>query len=152
LLGCWFIVERERERASSSWRGIHFCRARECIPRLLSNTEIKATRTTLNACHIVRIEQAVQQARNAQKLRQGIVQAERSYCTYFFNSIQQEKGHGNQGRKYSPYCTYSIQSVRSVRLLFRHINRGEGAVLFFGSFCTFPKANVQHLLHYFGMI
>jgi hypothetical protein len=88
LLGCWFIVERARERAFSSLRGSHFCRARACIPRLLSSIEIEAASTALNVGRTIQIEQVVQQARQAQKSRQGTVRAERPYYIDFFNSVQ----------------------------------------------------------------
>jgi hypothetical protein len=137
LLGCWFIVERARERAFSSLRRGHFCRARACIPRLLSSTEIEATSTTLNAGRTVWIEQVVQQVEQAQKSRQGTVRAERPYCTDFrIPYSRKKKGMEIEAEKYSLYCT---DSVRSVRLLFRHRNRGEGSVLFSGSLACFPR-------------
>jgi hypothetical protein len=148
---CWVVdsLLREQEREHFRvWRGSHFCRARARIPRLQTSTEIEAARTTLKAGRTVRIEQAVQQEEQAQKSREGTVQQKRPYCTDFRISYSRKKGHENRGRKYSPYCTDFVQSVR---LLFWHRFRGEGTVLFSGSFGTFPKAVVQHLLHCFGL-
>ena len=79
LIHCW---ESKREHFRV-WRGSHFCRARACIPRLQTSTEIEAARTTLKAGRTVRIEQVVQQEEQAQKSRSGPV----IYCRKFWEEF-----------------------------------------------------------------
>jgi hypothetical protein len=76
----WREQEREHFRAA---REQPFLRARACIPRQQTSTEIEAARTTFKAGRTVRIEQVVQQEEQAQKSRQSTVQQLRPYCTDF---------------------------------------------------------------------
>jgi hypothetical protein len=115
LLGCWFIVERARERAFSSLRRGHFCRSRACIQRLLSSTEIEAESTALNAGHTVRIEQAVQKAKQAQKSRQGTVRVERSYCTDFRIPYSKKEKKARKPRQKVQSVLYGFHIVCTVR-------------------------------------
>jgi hypothetical protein len=118
-----FLREQEREHFRAA-REQPFLRVRAHIPRQQTSTKIEAARTVLKAGRTVRIEQAVQQEEQAQKSRQGTVQQKMPYC---------------------------MDSVWSVPLLLWHRFREEIAVLFFGSFGTFSKAAVQHLLLCFGL-
>jgi hypothetical protein len=141
------LREQKREHFQAA-REQPFLRARARIPRQQTSTEIKAARTALKAGRIVQIEQVVQQKEQAQKSRQSRVQQKRSYCTDF-RILYSKKKRARKSRQKVQSVLYGFCMVRTTVLLAQISSRKICVVL--GSFGTFPKAVIQHLLLCFGL-
>jgi hypothetical protein len=109
-----FLREQEREHFRAAREQL-FLRARACIPRQQTSTEIEAARTTLKAGRTVRIEQVVQQEEQAQKSRQSTVQQKRPYCTDFEFRTAGKRARISRQKVQS--VLYGFRTVRTTVLL-----------------------------------
>jgi hypothetical protein len=136
--------EREQERAFSSLRRGHFCRARARIPRLLTSTEIEARSSAYTRGCTTRISRSIQSFVCTEIKEQNSVNYVRTVQIYqsvkpYFGTVFEE----GQSVVHTSYRTDSVQ----VRTVFSwHKNRGR-LCDFSGKFGIVFKAVIHALMH-----
>jgi hypothetical protein len=140
---CWVVetFEREQERAFSSLRRGHFCRARACIPRLLTSTEIEARGSTYTGGRTTRFRGpysllCAQKSRNRQHLILSVRYRFISPYSPYFGTVFEE----GQSVVHRPYRT---DSTGTQSLLGTEIEAG-CCVGFLESLARFPRRPYNH--------